>query len=173
MDVLVSILIEKYCIMTRCPRITKRSAFRLPPLGVVSELMFLFSHVSLCPKRDGHPFLFPLCSGNFLCLLFDQKKRKNKKKTLQESFSSLGQREATEVVVLLTPWTNLVQSKVMMNVWWMHKHIFTSQEIKQNFPYFRLTDKYYVCQHKHGFAAIYGDTNPLGKIQLFHSSEER
>lgn len=105
MDVLVSILIEKYCIMTRCPRITKRSAFRLPPLGVVSELMFLFSHVSLCPKRDGHPFLFPLCSGNFLCLLFDQKKRKKKKqKTLQESFSSLGQREAAEV---FGPWTTV------------------------------------------------------------------
>lgn len=51
-------------------------AFRLPPLDVVSELMFLFSHVSLCPKRDGYPFLFTLCSGNFLCLLFDQKKKK-------------------------------------------------------------------------------------------------
>lgn len=62
------------------PRITKRSAFRLPPLGVVSELMFLFSHVSLCPKRAVIPFLFPLCSGNFLCLLFDQRKEKKKTK---------------------------------------------------------------------------------------------
>ena len=37
------------------------------------------------------------------------------------------------------------------------------------FPYFRLSNKYYVCKHKRTFAEIYEGINPLGKITVSFS----